>query len=70
MDYTEIKESASNIEYVDLGLSVKWGTCNLGSKTPEETGHRFTSNEKAEVDYVKLPTKEQWNELIKNCTWN
>ena len=27
-------------EYVDLGLSVKWATCNLGATKPEETGYR------------------------------
>ena len=69
MDHTQIKETLNCIEYVDLGLSVKWANCNLGAKTSEETGHRFTCDEKAEVDYVKLPTKAQWNELIKNCTW-
>lgn len=25
-------------DYVDMGLSVKWGTCNLGASTPTETG--------------------------------
>ena len=69
MDNTQIKETLDSIEYIDLGLSVKWGTCNLGAKTPEETGHRFTYDEKAEVDYVNLPTKEQCEELINNCTW-
>lgn len=28
-------------EYVDLGLSVKWATCNIGADTPEEIGHYF-----------------------------
>ena len=69
MDNTQIKETLDSIEYIDLGLSVKWGTCNLGAKTPEETGHRFTYDEKAEVDYVNLPTKELCEELINNCTW-
>ena len=23
-------------EYVDLGLSVKWATCNVGAENPEE----------------------------------
>ena len=27
--------------YVDLGLSVKWATCNLGAKTPEEWGDLY-----------------------------
>lgn len=56
------------MEYVDLGLSVEWATCNLGAETPEETGHRFTSEEKVNVD-VKIPTKKQFEELINNCTW-
>ena len=65
----KIKESASSIEYIDLGLSVKWANCNLGANTPEETGHRFSFEEKKQIDYVTIPTKEQCEELINNCTW-
>ena len=25
-------------EYVDLGLSVKWATCNIGAEEPEDYG--------------------------------
>lgn len=32
-------------EYVDLGLSVKWATCNVGSTTPEEYGDYFAWGE-------------------------
>ena len=28
-------------EYVDLGLSVKWATCNVGASTPEDYGWYF-----------------------------
>ena len=28
-------------EYVDLGLSVKWATCNIGASNPEEYGDYF-----------------------------
>lgn len=59
----------NDIEYVDLGLSVKWATCNLGADSPEETGKRYTFDEKSEVIDVKIPTREQWKELINNCTW-
>jgi chromosome segregation ATPase len=31
----------SKMEYVDLGLSVKWAKCNLGAKTPEEWGDLY-----------------------------
>ena len=32
-------------EYVDLGLSVKWATCNLGANSPEEYGDYFAWGE-------------------------
>ena len=41
--------SRSNIhnghEYVDLGLSVKWATCNVGANKPEEYGDYFAWGE-------------------------
>ena len=40
---------ASNIinghEYVDLGLSVKWATCNVGAETPERYGNYYAWGE-------------------------
>lgn len=114
-------------EYVDLGLSVKWATCNLGASSPEEYGGYYqwggtedvtstsislnysncpyheeenwqsgwtkyiTSNnycgikDKADNKTVldseddvasvthgetwHIPTLDEWNELINNCTW-
>ena len=35
----------SNHEYVDLGLSVKWATCNVGATKPEEYGDYFAWGE-------------------------
>ena len=32
-------------EYVDLGLSVKWATCNVGANKPEEYGEYFAWGE-------------------------
>ena len=32
-------------EYVDLGLSVKWGSCNLGASKPEEYGEYYAWGE-------------------------
>ena len=34
-------------EYVDLGLSVKWATCNVGATKPEEYGYYFAWGETA-----------------------
>ena len=38
--FTDIK-----YEYVDLGLSVKWATCNVGASSPEEYGLYFAWGE-------------------------
>lgn len=38
INFVENYSPAPAYEYVDLGLSVKWATCNLGASAPEETG--------------------------------
>ena len=41
-------------EYVDLGLSVKWATCNVGASMPEEYGGYYAwgeTGEKSEYDW-------------------
>ena len=37
--------SENGYEYVDLGLSVKWATCNVGASSPEEYGDYFAWGE-------------------------
>lgn len=37
--------STDNHEYVDLGLSVKWATCNVGANKPEEYGEYYAWGE-------------------------
>ena len=104
-------------EYVDLGLSVKWATFNVGANKPEEGGEYFAWGETApktqydwttylwcngdynnltkycsqysygQVDSKKtlepgddaaaelwggtwrMPTNEDWGDLIDNCKW-
>ena len=41
----EPEEPETPYEYVDLGLSVKWATCNVGATTPEEYGDYFAWGE-------------------------
>ena len=36
---------ANNYKYVDLGLSVKWATCNVGAENPEDYGLYFAWGE-------------------------
>ena len=51
--------TANGHEYVDLGLSVKWATCNVGANSPEEYGDYFAWGEtstKETYDYDNCPT--------------
>ena len=41
-------------EYVDLGLSVKWATCNVGAEKPEEYGGYFAWGE------IKTKSSYSW----------
>ena len=62
-------------KYVDLGLSVKWATMNVGATTPEDYGDYFAWGEKDDAAHVnwggswRMPTLAEWRELYDNCTW-
>lgn len=111
---------AQTPNFIDLGLSVKWGSFNLGATNPEEFGHYFAWGEIApKTDYqwstykwcngsnvsltkycnvssygyrgfiddydnlmpeddaatialganMRIPTHDEWKELLENCTW-
>ena len=100
----------TSAEVVDLGLSVKWTTCNLGATTPTGFGNKYAwGATKPSYSYTddspgktwcyesslesngiiknghftpeydactqslgkgyRVPTKEEWEELANNCTW-
>ena len=42
-------------EYVDLGLSVKWATCNVGASSPEEYGLYFAWGETTGYTAEQVP---------------
>lgn len=70
---------------VDLGLSVKWASWNLGATSPEEYGNYYALDQidnnnivldpEDDVAHVNLggnwrmPTDAEWTELRDNCTW-
>lgn len=37
---TTVSGSINGHEYVDLGLSVKWATCNVGAELPSDNSSR------------------------------
>ena len=47
---------ANDHEYVDMGLSVKWATCNVGASTPEDYGDYFAWGEVATKSNYWLDT--------------
>ena len=61
-----------NHEYVDLGLSVKWATCNVGASKPEEYGDYFAWGEVEPKEYYAW-SSYKWcngseNSQTKYCT--
>lgn len=47
-------------EYVDLGLSVKWATCNVGANKPEDYGNYYSWGEtKTKSDYSSSVTSSK-----------
>lgn len=59
-------------KYVDLGLSVKWATCNIGATQPEEYGNYFAWGEvRVKNDFYWSTYKHcinDYNKLIKYCS--
>ena len=57
--------TVSGREYVDLGLSVKWATCNVGATKPEEYGDYFAWGEtepRYEAGYSKENPQTHWKD--------
>lgn len=50
VDSITFEDAVEEHEYVDLGLSVLWATCNIGAATPEEYGNYFAWGETATKD--------------------
>lgn len=65
---------SDTMEAVDLGLSVKWATCNVGASKPEEYGDRFAWGETTTKSDYSWETYK-WcngtdNTMTKYCTDN
>ena len=55
-----IKEPGLSIHFVDLGLSVKWGSCNIGASNPIDFGDYFAWGE---TETKKVFSWETYNNL-------
>jgi TonB family protein len=55
-------------EFVDLGLSVKWATCNVGANAPHETGGSYAWGETEEKSSYSWNTYK-WQQYKRNYTF-
>lgn len=65
------KQEVIKYEWVDLGLSVMWATCNIGADNPEQSGHYFAWGEvfpKKHSSWENYKFGRTSNELIKYCS--
>ncbi len=69
---TEFVANFLTPEYVDLGLSVKWATCNVGATTPEDYGDYFAWGETSPKTTYNWSTYKYCNgdeySMTKYCT--
>lgn len=70
---TTITGNSNGHDFVDLGISVKWATCNVGAAKAEECGDVFPWGVDAAKDNWggswRMPTEAEWRQLIVNCKW-
>ena len=55
-------------EYIDLGLSVKWATMNIGASAPEEYGDYFAWGETAAKTDYSWSTYKWWKDSSETLT--
>ena len=58
------------LEAVDLGLSVKWATCNVGANSPEEYGDYFAWGEISPKDEYRIQTYQYWTDYDGDGSWD
>lgn len=62
----------TKMEFVDLGLSVKWAACNIGASSPEDCGVCVAQSECENLGVgseVRVPSRKEFLELMRECTW-
>lgn len=56
-----LNPSTAGYDYVDLGLSVKWATCNVGAEKPEDYGDYYAWGETETKSYYAWSTYKWLN---------
>ena len=70
----KFKYEENGHEYVDLGLSVKWATCNVGANAPEDYGNYYawgeTSTKTEYTDYNSKTSGKSMNDISGNVNYD
>ncbi|MBO7115221.1 MAG: hypothetical protein J6V95_08615, partial [Bacteroidaceae bacterium] len=64
--------TGQDMEYVDLGLSVKWSALNTGISDQRPAGEYYRWPDAMAIvttDGSRMGTKAEWEELRKYCSW-
>ena len=68
-DSSSISGSINGYDYVDLGLSVKWATCNVGASSPEDYGDYYAWGEtEIKSEYTETNYKH-YNKSLKKYNY-
>lgn len=72
LDFSSISGVVNGHEFIDLGLSVKWATCNVGASNESDFGEYFNYPVINQKDWSgwRLPTKDEYEELLRDCSWS
>ena len=56
---------------IDMGLSVKWSSCNYNASNIEGAGSVMNHADAIKINEegYRLPTLAEWEELMQNCIW-
>ena len=68
----EQRKRPNGHECIDLGLSVRWATCNIGASSPEKNGHLYawgevTPKSKNESGWATYKYGSDYNKIYKYC---
>lgn len=64
---TTYGQSVNGHEYVNLGLSVKWATCNLGAVSPSDYGNYYAWGETSRKSTYMEENSETYGKSTYNC---
>ena len=71
---TQATGSLNGHEYVDMGNGVMWATMNVGATSLTDRGDMLDWSEAKSAitawgENWRLPTNEELQSLVDNCTW-